>query len=202
MTLQEIDDAPTILGQLNPPASADDQKKSDEDRSNCELSDNVWAYVERQPNATMKWVRAARTHCAALSVCEDGFPGYARREVLVRRVMRRATTVICYPIAMDTTALKELVSATLEVQAPDNMLTVHQILGSIDELCRRLKTAAEIVVIQQYIPISSGPNKKLSATEAFAMVSQSVVNDNYVYETYDPHGQVSRNLIGVEDECY
>lgn len=110
VTYRETDDSPTILAKLNPPESVDDQKKSDEDQSNCELSDDVWAYIARQPNTRMKWVRAARTHCAALSVCEDGFPGYSRREILVRRAMRRATTVIRYPIETETIVLKELVS--------------------------------------------------------------------------------------------
>lgn len=100
---------PTLLAQVNPKPSADDQRQSDEDRNNCEPSDDVWTYIERQPNSKFKFVRLARTHCAALSACEDGFPGYARREILARRAMRRASTIFRYPIDTDTDVLKELV---------------------------------------------------------------------------------------------
>lgn len=107
---RETDDVPTILGQLFSTPSSADQHKADREPSNCEPSDDVWMYINRQRTSKMKWARLARTHFAALSACEDGFPGYARQEILVQRAMARASTVIYYPKEMHTDIMKEMES--------------------------------------------------------------------------------------------
>lgn len=68
-----------------------------------------------------------------------------------------------------------------------------QVLGAIDELGRRVKAAAEIVVLEQYYDVSN--KTKLSPAEAFALVSSSVVDDNYIYEKSDSHGRVSSYVV-------
>lgn len=114
--IQETDDIPTILGELNPTESVASQRKADRDESNFTPSNDVRTRVNRQKSPKMKLVRLARTHCAALSACEDGFPGYARQEVLVQRAMRRAAMIIHYPKDMLTDNMKEMVRNSIIIE--------------------------------------------------------------------------------------
>lgn len=181
----ETDDEATILGKLRPEDSEAELRKADTDKSRCFPSQDVWTHINRQSTLKMKWVRLARAHCAALSVCEDGFPGYARQEALVRRAATRATTVINYPNEVLTNQVKEMVRI--------HFVVVHdssdsaQVLGSIEELYQRVTTAAEDAVQEHYF----GTNRILTSTEAFAVVSSAVCDDNYIYQVWSTRGDVS-----------